>query len=162
MDRCNSDGVCQKNPFMHGAVRPDIVEESVSAICPHPPGEIPPEESTPNAKVPEYDPARTRSVDMNRNSERLSDQVLDSHLEVIHPQLMECLDLGACYSEEPLFGARFDFELRVAGSGAVTEASVTTTPRLHAVVACARRSVADVRFPKFKGSMTVTYSVAIE
>ena len=163
MDAC-IDGICRRNPFMHGAEREEPLAETASAACPYPAGKIPPPDRIPDAKVPEYDPARTRVVDLKAGNERLSDHVLDEHLQAIHPRLMECIDLGACYSESPLLGGRFDFSLRVAGSGTVTEASVTTSPQLNLapVVACARRSVAEVRFPKFDGSMTVTYSVVID
>jgi hypothetical protein len=163
MDAC-IEGVCRKNPFMHGAARPDAVEATASAVCPYASSEIPPVDDIPDAGVPEYDAARTRVVDMQGKNERLSDEVLDGHLEAIHPRLMECIDLGACYADDPLFGGTFDFQLRVAGSGAVTEASVTTSPQLQLepIVACARRSVAEVRFPPFEGTMSVTYSVVID
>jgi hypothetical protein len=165
MDAC-IDGVCRKNPFMHGAAREEI-EGTASAVCPYPPGEVPDADAVPDAEVPEYDAGRTRVVDMNKKGsgdERLPDQVLDAHLEAIHPRLMECIDLGSCYSDDPLHGGRFDFELRVAGTGAVIEASVATSAdlQMRPIVACARRAVSEVRFPKFKGTMSVTYSVVID
>lgn len=163
MDLC-VEGTCRKNPFMDGSANEAQLEESSGAICPFASDQVPAAKSIPDANVPEYDAARTRVVDLRAGNERLSDQVLDSHLESIHPQLMECVDLGACYSERPVFGGTFEFQLRVAGNGTVTEASVTTSPHLQMppVIACARRSVAEVRFPRFDGTMSVSYSVVID
>jgi len=162
-------GVCEKNPFMQGlrGVQEEPVE--AQATCPYPPDEIPPADSFTASDIPEVDAKKARVIDLRNEKakggeERLSDSVLDEHLAGIHGRLIECIDLGACYTEEPLAGGEFSFRLTLAGSGKVTSVSVDLSPelRIAPIVACARRAVWETRFPRFDGAMNVTYEVAID
>jgi hypothetical protein len=165
MDLCR-DGVCTKNPFWTGLAH-DADEAPARATCPYAPEDVPAIESHADADIPQFDATATRVVDMGNpasDGERLGDDVLDEHLAAIHDKLIHCIDLGACYVEDPPSGGDFDFRLRLSGTGEVTAVSVETSPalRIDPVVACARRSAWELRFPAFDGTMTVTYAVTID
>lgn len=172
MDLC-IEGSCKKNPFAQDLDRqPEEAEVVVTAaVCPYPKHAVPPAETVPDATVPQFNPTQTRFVDLSqpdsaggKRGGKLSNEVLDERLATMHPQLMECIDLGACYSEQPLLGGDFEFQLQVAGTGQVVAASVITSEplRLAPVLACARRSASNVQFPPFDGTMSVRYAVTIE
>jgi hypothetical protein len=165
MDLCQ-DGVCKKNPFWTG-LSEEVEDAPAQATCPYAPQEVPPIEEHDDSDIPQFDPTRTRTVnagEIGGDGERLGDDVLDEHLAAIHDRLIDCIDLGACYSEQPPAGGDFEFVLRLAGTGRVEAVTVQTSEALgiEPIVACARRSVYELQFPTFDGTMTVTYAVTID
>jgi hypothetical protein len=135
--------------------------------CPHAPHEVPPLESLDDGSIPEFNASRSRVSNMHRADERLDDIDLHAHMMGMQGQLFACVDLAACYEDGAALPGEgeLDFDFELYPDGRVVAVSVSPSPGLDhpSVVACARRTMAGHRFPRYDGGqMMVNYSVTIE
>lgn len=139
----------------------------VSAGCPYAPDEVPPLDTLDDGSVPQFDASRNRASNMNRGEERLQDIDLHAHMMGIQGQLFACVDLAACYEDgaELPGDGELDFDFELHPDGHVVAVSVSASPGLNhpSVVACARRTMAQHRFPRYDGGqMMIEYRITIE
>ncbi|MCX4247152.1 hypothetical protein [Paraliomyxa miuraensis] len=139
----------------------------VSGGCPHAPEDVPPLETLERGALPEFDASRDRASNMNRGDERLQDIDLHASMMTMQPRIFACVDLASCYEDGAKLSGNgeleFDFELRP--NGTVAAVSVHASPGLDhpSVVACARRTMAEHRFPGYDGGqMMINYVMTIE
>lgn len=139
----------------------------VNEGCPYAPDEVPTPESLVDHGVPEFNEARHRASNMHKGEDRLQDIDLHAHMMGMQSQIFACVDLASCYedgAELPGSGdLAFDFELHPDGH--VAAVSVKASPGLDhpSVVACARQSMFEYRFPRYDGGhMMVEYTMTIE
>src|SRR5690606_4827400 len=75
-----------------------------------------------DSEIPTCDAAITQHVDMadmETGSEKLSDEVLKSHMREVEYSINECLATAACYSGEPLSQGSISLRFRVEKTGTV-------------------------------------------
>ncbi len=140
---------------------------ALSQGCPHAPEDVPPLASLEDGSIPEFNAKRSRLSNMHRANERLEDIDLHAHMMGMQVQLFACVDLAACYEDgAELSGeGELDFDFELYPDGRVVAVSVRPSPGLDhpSVVACARRTMASHRFPRYDGGqMMINYSVTIE
>lgn len=140
---------------------------ALSHGCPHAPGDVPPLESLDDGSIPEFDRARGRRSNMHRGNEFLQDIDLHAHMMGMQGDLFACVDLAACYEDGAgLTGqGELDFDFELHPDGHVVAVSVRPSAGLDhpSVIACARRTLAGYRFPRYDGGqMMINYTVTIE
>jgi hypothetical protein len=139
--------------------------EGASASCPYDPAELPPMEVLlDDSVVPEFKRGRSRGANNTQGGSFLQDHEIHSHMLGYQGQLFDCLDMAACYSEEELGDGELDFEFELEPNGRVSAVSVRTSEKFSSpvVLACARKSLYEFRFPSYKGArMVVSYSLQI-
>jgi hypothetical protein len=141
------------------------------ASCPFGPDELPNKDKliSDSKKVPEFNGKRARGTNYTSGEDELQDTDLHEHLLGVQGRIFECIDLAACYQEEKkdaeFVGAgELDFQFELEPSGRVAAVSVTPTGDLGEpiVLACARKSLYEFRFPSYSGArMVVSYRVEI-
>ena len=149
----------------HSAHAGTFVE--LSAGCPHAPEDVPPVESISDEPIPELDRSRDRRSNFHRGEGRLQDIDLHEHMMGVQGEIFACVDLAACYEDgaELSGSGELDFDFEIGSDGRVAAVSVTASPGLDhpSVIACARRTVFETRFPGYDGGqMLVSYSMIIE
>ncbi len=135
--------------------------------CPYAPGEVPPLEPRADAGVPELVRTRSRASNMHRGDERLQEIDLHEHMMGMQGQIFACVDLAACYKDGAKLTGKGElaFELELGPDGRVVAVSVQVSPGLDhpSVVACARRTMFDYRFPRYDGGqMMLEYTMTID
>ena len=138
------------------------------AECPFDPDEVPPlEDLVADVKLPEFRADRSRASNYLSGDDYLDDVTLSEHMAGVQDQILDCIDIAACYADETnveLVG-EVAMELEVSSSGRVRAASVDVTEALAVdpIVPCARRAIAGLRFPEIDGGNTfVSYALTIE
>jgi len=144
-----------------------VTVTSLSQGCPYAPDDVPPIASLDDGSIPEVNRRRSRRSNMNRGNEFLQDIDLHEHMMGMQGDLFACVDLAACYED----GAKLsgygdlDFDFELHPDGQVVAVSVKPSPGLAhpSIVACARRTLAEYRFPRYDGGqMFITYTVTME
>jgi hypothetical protein len=139
--------------------------DGTSATCPFDPSELPPEATLlDDSKVPQFNRGRARATNYSKHGGFLQDHQIHEHMLGYQGHLFDCLDMAACYSEEVIGSGELDFQFELEPNGKVSAVSVTTSDELTTpvVLACARRSLYDFKFPAYNGArMVVSYSVEI-
>jgi hypothetical protein len=139
--------------------------EGTSASCPYNPDELPPMEALlDDSIVPEFKRNRSRSANNGSGGGFLQDHEIHSHMLGYQGRLFDCLDMAACYAEHELGDGELDFEFELEPSGKVSAVSVKTSEQFSSpvVLACARKSLYEFRFPSYQGArMVVSYSLQI-
>lgn len=135
--------------------------------CPYAPEEVPPVESLSSESIPELDRGRGRRSNFHRGEERLQEIDLHEHMMGVQGQIFACVDLAACYDDGAELSGQgeLDIDFEITAEGRVAAVSVAASPGLDhpSVIACARRTVYETRFPSYDGGqMMVTYSMSIE
>jgi hypothetical protein len=135
--------------------------------CPHAPEDVPPLESLDDGSIPEFKASRSRRSNMHKGDERLQDIDLHAHMMGMQAQLFACVDLAACYEDGAALSGQgeLDFDFELHPDGHVVAVSVRPSEGLDhpSVVACARRTLARYRFPRYDGGqLMINYTVTIE
>jgi hypothetical protein len=139
----------------------------LSQGCPYAPDDVPPLESLDDGSIPEINRARSRRSNMNRGSQFLQDIDLHEHMLGMQGDLFACVDLASCYEDgAELSGyGELDFDFELHPDGYVVAVSVKPSSGLAhpSIVACARRTLASYRFPRYNGGqMFLNYTVTME
>lgn len=139
--------------------------EGTTATCPYDPSELPPMEALlDDSEIPEFDRGRGRGTNYRTGRRFLQEHEIHSHMLGYQGELFDCLDIAACYSEETLGAGALDFQFELEPNGKVSAVTVTTSEELDSpvVLACARKSLYEFRFPSYQGArMVVSYSLEI-
>lgn len=118
-----------------------------------------------DSHVPEYNAKKTKNLDLNAGSERLSDRIVNQHLSRIEPALNRCVEKAAAASDDPIGPGSIALTLSIAGTGKVSSVSAKASPKLRVfgIVPCVRRAVHAHKFPSFDGpTMGVDYSFKVD
>jgi len=142
-----------------------VFNDRERATCPVAKSDLPPIETlVDDSDIPEYNRARTRRTNMGSGQEFLQDWELHEQLLHVQGAFFDCLDLAACYAQEPASTGELDFMFELEPDGRVSAVSVAPSEELDdpVVRACARRSVFQTRFTSWKGGrMVVSYNLEI-
>jgi len=135
--------------------------------CPYAPEDVPSLESLDARSIPEFNRARSRRSNMHKGNDFLQDIDMHEHMLGMQDDLFVCVDLAACYKDGAKLSGygELDFSFELHPDGHVVAVSVKPSPGLAhpSIVACARRTLADYRFPSYDGGqMMVNYTVTIE
>ena len=135
------------------------------AQCPYAPEDVPPQGSLSDASLPEFRTDRDRRSNYLNGEERMDDTVLSEHMAPMQDQILRCIDLAACYTDDEALVGEIAMRLEVLPNGRVHAATVDVTDQLAVdpVVPCTRRALAELRFPRLDGGNTfVSYAMTIE
>jgi hypothetical protein len=140
---------------------------ALSQGCPYAREDVPPLASLDDGSIPQFNAARSRRSNMNRGNEFLQEIDMHEHMMGMQDDLFACVDLAACYEDGAALSGYgdLDFRFELHPDGHVVAVSVKPSPGLDhpSVVACARRTLADYRFPRYDGGqMMVSYTVTME
>lgn len=163
-------GLCEEDPLLEKAQtvathspNAGTFREGEQANCPYAESELPPmEELIDDSKIPEFERGRGRRSNMNAGRAFLQDHELHEHLLGVQGALFTCLDMAACYQEQPVVRGALDFDFELEPDGHVSAVSVAPSEELNnpVVLACARKSLYEFRFPSWNGGrMIVSYSI---
>src|SRR5690606_16631256 len=140
-------------------------DEKESSECPFPKDEIPPlAKLLDDSDIPEYSRARNRRTNFASGEQFLQDWQLEQELMRAQGAFFTCLDVAACYADEPASTGQLDFLFELEPDGRVSAVSVAPSSELDQPIirACARRSVYETKFPTWRGGrMVVSYNLAI-
>jgi hypothetical protein len=139
----------------------------LSQGCPYAPEDVPPLESLDDGSIPEFKASRSRRSNMHKGDEFLQDIDLHAHMMGMQGELFACVDLAACYEDGAALSGQgdLDFDFELHPDGHVVAVSVRPSSGLDhlSVVACARRTLARYRFPRYDGGqLMINYTVTIE
>ncbi len=92
-------------------------------------------------------------LDMNAGSERLSDDVVDKHMNRLTPKFQSCITTASTYSETDIGSGTLTFKIQLKPTGKVAGISVQAPAnlRVFGIVPCVRKVVYDHRFPSYDG-----------
>jgi hypothetical protein len=162
----DADGAGPTSTVRQHSDRSGTLAEGLLGECPLPEEEVPPLAELDSSSIPEFDGKRSRRSNMNAGEVALQEIDLHEHMMGMQSRIFECIDLAACYEGgDALGGGDLDFRFELAPSGKVMAVSVTPSEGLAhpGVVHCARRSLYELRFPRYDGgAMMVSYSMQIE
>lgn len=135
--------------------------------CPYPPDEVPALESLDDGSIPQFNRRRNRRSNMHKGDEHPQDVDLHQHMLGMQGELFACVDLAACYDDGAKLSGHgeLDFDFELHPDGHVVAVSVRPTEGLDhpSVIACARKTLARYRFPRYDGGqMFINYTVTIE
>lgn len=139
----------------------------LSEGCPYAPDEVPSIDALADPAIPEFNRRRARRTNMHRGHERIHDIDLHAHMLGMQGQIFECVDVAACYDDGTALRGDgdllFDFELLPSGKVAAVSVQASEGLDHPSVVACARQTMYEYRFPKYDGGqMMVEYVMTIE
>jgi hypothetical protein len=170
VDDCNPADDC--NDMFGGATMRQHSPQAASFAelshgCPHAPEDVPSLESLDDGSIPELDRRRNRRSNMHKGDEVLQEIDLHAHMMGMHGELFACVDLAACYEDGAKLSGQgeLEFEFELHPDGHVVAVSVRPTSGLDhpSVIACARKTLARYRFPRYDGGqMMIDYTVTIE
>lgn len=103
-------------------------------------------------------------LDMNAGSERLSDHVVDTHMNRLTPKFQRCITTASTYSDADIGSGTLTFKIQLKPTGKVAGVSVRgpSNLKVFGIVPCVRKVVYDHRFPKYDGAqMGVDFSFEV-
>jgi hypothetical protein len=137
------------------------------AACPHFDGALPPVETVlDTSDIPEFKKGRSRRTNMDTGESLPHNIDLHAELMPLQGRIFECIDIAACYSTDmdPFVSGDLEFQFELEPTGRVSAVSVVPSSTLKdpVVAACARRSLFELKLPKYDGArLTVSYRVEI-
>lgn len=161
---CHDDFVPRTVTAAH-APNAATFDDQDTSTCPYPKHELPPlEKLLDDSDIPEYNRTRSRRANHASGDQFIQDWQLHEELMRAQGAFFDCLDIAACYQDEPSSTGELDFLFELEPDGRVSAVSVDPSTGLDDPIirACARRSVYQTRFPTWQGGrMVVSYNLAI-
>lgn len=125
--------------------------------------DLPPFEPVNDRHIPQFS-NKPIVLDMNAGSERLSDHVVDTHMNRLTPKFQRCITTASTYSDDDIGGGTLTFKIQLKPTGKVAGVSVKgpSNLKVFGIIPCVRKVVYDHKFPSYDGPpMGVDFSFEV-